>query len=163
MKTSIQDGTVSRTALGRMTLVLLILGLSLPALASLGGSIDSVQSDQAQMRATTTISAEATYTVHEMKDPTGTVVREYVSPAGRVFGVTWQGPFIPDLQQLLGDHFEHYAAAAKAQRESHIGRRPLNIQEPGLVVQTAGHMRAYSGRAYDPGLLPAGVTANDVR
>jgi Protein of unknown function (DUF2844) len=163
MKTSLQDDMVSRRALRRVTLVLLNLGLSLPALASLGGSIDSVQSDQAQMRATTTISAGAAYTVHEMKAPAGTVVREYVSPAGRVFGVSWQGPFIPDLQQLLGDHFERYAAAAKAQRESHVGRRPLNIQEPGLVVQTAGHMRAYSGRAYDPGLLPAGVTANDVR
>jgi hypothetical protein len=115
------------------------------------------------MRATAKIAEGVAYTVHEIKAPTGTVVKEYVSPAGRVFGVSWRGPFIPDMQQLLGDYFEQYSAAAKAQREGHVGRQPLNIQEPGLVIQTAGHMRAYSGRAYDPGLLPAGVTPNDVR
>ena len=163
MRTSFQDEAGLCGALWRMTLVLLTLGLSSPALASLGGSLGSVQSDQSQMRATAKIAEGVAYTVHEIKAPTGTVVKEYVSPAGRVFGVSWRGPFIPDMQQLLGDYFEQYSAAAKAQREGHVGLQPLNIQEPGLVIQTAGHMRAYSGRAYDPGLLPAGVTPNDVR
>lgn len=133
------------------------------ALAALGGSLGSVLDDQQHMKASLEVRGTDTYTVHEMKAPVGTTVREFVSPDGRVFGVAWQGPFMPDMRQLLGSYFAHFAAAAKAQRESHVGRHPLNIQEPGLVVQTAGHMRAYYGRAYDPELLPMGVSADVVR
>jgi hypothetical protein len=32
-----------------------------------------------------------------------------------------------------------------------------------LVFQSIGHLRAYYGRAYDPQLLPAGVSTDDVR
>ena len=165
MKVSIPAETLSkRTGACWMAVALLALGLPFPAFAALGGTSDSVQADQAQMNASLKITQADAYTVHEMKAATGTVVREYVSrPDGRVFGVTWQGPFIPDMKQLLGNYFQQYSEAARAQRESHVGRHPLNIQPPGLVVQTAGHMRAFSGRAYDPGLLPAGVSANDIR
>jgi hypothetical protein len=147
-----------------MTVALMALGLSFPAYGALGGALDSVQVDQEHMKATDVrIIGGDTYSVHEISTPTGTVIREYVSSGGHVFGVSWQGPFIPELRQLLGGYFEQYLAAAKIQRDSHVGRRPLNIHEQGLVVQTAGHMRAYSGRAYDPGLFPAGVSANDIR
>jgi len=140
-----------------------VLGMAFPAFASLGGTLDSVSFDQSQMKATTRLNETGSYSVYEMQSPAGTIVREYVSPAGRVFGVAWQGPFIPDLRLLLGSYFEQYSEAARTQRESHIGRRPLKIEEPGLVVQTAGHMRAYWGRAYDPALLPTGLGANEIR
>ena len=68
-----------------------------------------------------------------------------------------------DLRFILGSYFERYSVSAKTQRESHVGRRPLQIREPGLVVQTTGHMRAFWGRVYDPGLLPAGVGFNEIR
>lgn len=145
-----------------VALALLSLG-SLRAFAALGSTLDSVQADQAQMKANLKVTAAEAYSVHEMKASTGTVVREYVSSDGRVFGFTWEGPFIPDMQQLLGIYFEEYAQALKAQRETNARRRPLNIQMPNLVVQTAGHMRAFSGRAYDPGLLPGGARADDIR
>jgi hypothetical protein len=90
------------------------------------------------------------------------VVREYVSPAGKVFGVAWQGPRIPDLRQLLGAYYAQYESAASAAR-SVRHRGPLLIQEPGLVVQSGGHMRAYNGLAYVPDLLPAGVRAEEIR
>jgi hypothetical protein len=164
MKTLIQGKKHFNHTLGRSILVIaFVLGLTLQGFAALGGSLDSVQADQAYMNATIKIARADSYAVHEIKTPTGTVVREYVSPAGRVFGIAWQGPFVPDMRLLLGTYFEHYSEAAKAQRERHVGRWPLNIQESDLVVQTAGHMRAYSGRAYDPGLLPEGVSGDDVR
>jgi len=147
----------------QMAIALVILGVASPALAGLGGTLDSIRSDQSQMKATTRFSEAGAYSVYEMQSPIGTIVREYVSRDGRVFGVAWQGPFIPDLRLVLGNYFEQYSRSAKAQRESYVGRRPLQISEPGLVVQTAGHMRAYWGRAYDPGLLPAGVGANEIR
>ena len=133
------------------------------AFGTLGGNLDSVQSDQARMMAALKSREAIGYTVHEMRTPAGVVIRQYVSRAGRVFGVAWQGPFMPDMRQLLGAYFPQFSAAAKRQRESHVGRHLLNIQEPGLVAESNGHMRAYSGRAYDPALLPEGVHGNDVR
>jgi hypothetical protein len=103
------------------------------------------------------------YTIHELNSPLGTVVREYVSKSGNVFAVSWQGPFQPDMKQILGTYFGLYSLAAKKQRDSQIRRTPFNIHEPSLVFQSAGHMSAYFGRAYDPRLLPPGVNANELR
>jgi len=154
---------IDATRARAIAIAFLLLASPLLAFATLGASLDSVQDDQVHFKANIRTTEAGAYSIHEMTASTGTVVREYVSPAGRVFGVTWRGPFIPDMQQLLGSYFEPYVQAAKAQRDRRVGRAPLNIQEPGLVVQTAGHMRSYSGRAYDPGLLPAGVSAEDIR
>jgi hypothetical protein len=95
------------------------------------------------------------------------VVREYVSAtgesAGKVFALAWQGPWPPDIRQLLGSYFEQYAQAAKAQTAVRLGRRPLIIEQAGLVVQIGGHPRAFTGRAYVPGMLPAGVGAGEIQ
>ncbi len=163
MTSYVQKKTCAKATWPWMMAIALALGLPFPAFAALGASLDSVQNDQVRLQARIRITVAGSYTIHEMTAPTGTVVREYVSPTGRVFGVTWQGPFIPEMQQLLGAYFEQYSRAAKRQQERYVGRIPLDIHEPGLVVQTAGHMRAYAGRAYDPGLLPAGVTDHDIR
>jgi hypothetical protein len=44
-----------------------------------------------------------------------------------------------------------------------VGRRPLNIQTPTLVIQTHGHMRGYSGRVYVPALVPGGVRTEELQ
>jgi len=141
----------------------LLMLVSLPAFAVLGGDESSITTDAAQMKATVRVTPSDAFAVHEAKAPDGQVVREYVSPAGRVFGVAWQGRSIPDMRQLLGAYFQQFSAAAQAAKVGHPGRRPLNIQLPGLVVQTAGHMRSFYGRAFDPGLLPQGVHEDEVR
>jgi len=131
---------------------------ALPAAASLGGSVDSVQADQAQMKATARVAAStADYTVHEIQSPNGTIVREYVSPGGQVFAVTWRGAALPNLQQILGPYFTQYTNARKQARMQQPGHGPLSIQEPGLVVHVGGHMRFYVGKAYVPQMVPAGV------
>ena len=135
----------------------LVLSFVAPAMAALGGDVTSVHQDQAHMKGTLKTTKAEAYTVHEIKANGGTIVKEYASPAGKVFAITWQGQFIPNLQQLLGTYFDQFAAAAKTQRESHVGHRPLNIQQPGLVVQSGGHMRGFIGRAYAPDLVPLGV------
>jgi len=146
-----------------MTILLAALA-STPALAALGDNSSSVKADQDAMKTNASITEARSFTVYEMRSSVGTIVREYVSRGdGRVFAITWRGPFFPDLKQLLGSYFEHYSKAAKLQREGHPGRHPLNIQESGLVLQTAGHMLDYHGRAYDPGLLPSSLTANDLQ
>jgi hypothetical protein len=103
------------------------------------------------------------FTVHQILVPTGIVVPEYVSPSGKVFAVTCYGPWPPDMRQILANHFEPYVKAAQAQVNSPAGRRPLMIEQPGLVVQSGGHMRSFAGRAYIPEMLPQGVRAEAIR
>jgi Protein of unknown function (DUF2844) len=141
---------------------LLLLAISLPARASLGANVSSVESDRARMNASAKAMQHDGYEVREMEAPGGTVVDEYVSPAGTVFAVTWHGQFPPPMQQLLGSYFQQYTAALEAQPKTY-GHRPLNIQEPGLVVETGGHMRAHFGRAYIPDLLPQGLTVTQIQ
>lgn len=137
--------------------------LAVPAWGALGDNLASVQADQSHMKGTVRVTQSQQFAVHEITAQQGTVVREFVSLDGTVFAVAWQGQFIPDLEQLLGKYFDQYSEAAKAEKASYVGRRPLNVQLPGLVVQMSGHMRAYSGRAYLPGLLPHGVAADSIR
>jgi hypothetical protein len=134
-----------------------------PARAELGGDTASIQADQIHMQGTRRMIAAESYTVHEIQAATGTVVREYVSANGKVFAVAWHGPWLPDLQQLLGSYFEQYAQAMQAQGDGRVRRRPVMIEQPGLVVQIGGHMRAFSGRAYVPEMLPSGVRVEDIK
>lgn len=143
----------------RLAALLSLLLLACPATAALGDSEASVAADQAQMKASRRIVAAPLYTVHEIQEASGTVVREYVSIQGQVFAVTWRGPLIPDLQQLLGSYYADYQAAART-RSKRAGRGPLRLRQPGLVLHSGGHMRAYSGQAYLPQLLPAGVSVD---
>jgi hypothetical protein len=137
--------------------------LALPAFAGLGEDSSSVDADQAHMQGERRITQASSYSVHEIKAPTGTIVREYVSASGQVFGVAWQGPLPPNMQQILAGYFETYRQASEAQTNSHTGRRPLVINQPELVVRSGGHMRAFAGQAYVPALLPKGVTGATIQ
>jgi hypothetical protein len=135
--------------------------IPVPAIAALGEDVASVQADQAHMKAASRkIGAVGSYSVHEMLSPAGAAVREYVSSTGKVFAVTWKGPYQPDIRQLLGKYFTDYSQGAKA---SHAHHRHLSIQQPGLVIQSSGHMRAFAGRAYIPQLLPEGMAIEEIQ
>jgi hypothetical protein len=133
------------------------------AWASLGGDAASVQADQIHLQGRRTMKAGESYTVHEIQGSSGTVVREYVSPEGKVFGIAWQGPWMPDMRQLLGTYFDEYARANQARQGARIRRGPVLINEPGLVVQIGGHPRAFAGRAYVPEMLPSGVRSESIQ
>jgi Protein of unknown function (DUF2844) len=140
-----------------------VLLLPLPALASLGGDVTTVQTDQAKLQGSLRMSSNNSYTIHEIQASTGVAVKEYVSPGGKVFAVTWRGPFHPDLRQLMGAYFDQYLQAEQAQRAQRRGHGPVLIQQAGLVVQISGHMRSFVGKAYVPQMLPAGVHAEDIQ
>jgi hypothetical protein len=143
------------------TLALVTVVSSMPALAALGGDVSSVQNDRTRFKASLRLSPAAHYSVHELKAPTGTVIREYVTDDGRVFGVTWQGPWRPDLRQLLGPYFADFQQAAKAKRTGRNG--PLSSRSSHLVIEMSGHPRAFRGRAYVPDLVPAGVSEDEIQ
>jgi hypothetical protein len=154
----------SRDRAGRWGFVLALLPAILaaapPAGAALGESLTSVRSDAVQLGGSLSTTAMAGYVAQEIQAPTGTVVREFTSPSGSVFGVSWNGPFLPDLRRILGPSYESYAQAARSHRR---GRGPLLIHLPDLVFESAGHPRGFHGRAYIPSLLPEGVPAEAVR
>ncbi|XAH21581.1 DUF2844 domain-containing protein [Xylophilus sp. GW821-FHT01B05] len=142
--------------------LLLALSLSGPAMAALGQNATSVDTDRQQMRASALRStSSSTYTVHEYTLDSGTVVREYAQSSGKVFAVAWEGPFMPNLQQLLGnEHFATYAEAASSRGRS---GGALVLQKSSLVFRSTGHMRAFSGQAYLSNQLPQGVNVEDIR
>jgi len=156
------------STLGKSSRHLLSLGFSVlvclaPSFAVLGGDVSSVQADQAHINASLHVIQAQNYTIHELRSPSGTVLREYASPGGKVFAVTWQSPALPDLKQLLGSHFEEFQQAAAQAQGSRVGRGPLIIQLPRLVVELGGHMRAFVGRAYLPDQLPSNVRVEEIR
>lgn len=142
---------------------LIVLATVLPAWASLGGDTASIQADQLHMQGTRTIKTAESFAVHELQSASGTVVREYLSSEGKVFAVAWNGRWMPDLRQLLGGYFEQYRAAVQPSSGARVVRRPVVIDQQGLVVQISGHIRAFSGRAYVPEMLPSGVRAEDIQ
>jgi hypothetical protein len=133
---------------------------ALPVHASLGDIEASVEADRLAMGATQRTQLSPAFITHELQMPSGATIREYVTPTGIVFGVAWQGPSIPDLRQLLGSHFDDYVAAMETRRTR---RSPVLVQLPGLVVQSSGHMRAFSGHAYLPAALPPGIAPEEIR
>jgi hypothetical protein len=159
-------GIYSETA-ARILLSCLVLTLPFPALAVLGDTAASVLNDQARMKGTLRSVDNRTYVMHEITSPSGSVVREFVSPQGAVFGVAWEGQFPPDLQQLLGPYYQQaqqaQAAAQQAGSQQPRQRRaPIVIETPGLVLYQTGHKRSFHGQAYIPQLVPQGVQASDI-
>lgn len=133
-----------------------------PAEASLGGSADSVEVDRKALSAARRPTvARPGYAVHEV-DLGATLVREYLSPAGVVFAVAWRGLAHPDLAPLLGSYAPAYQAAER-QAPRQPGRRYRQVRADRLVVERWGHLRNFQGRAYDPTLIPPGVTVDELR
>ena len=131
------------------------------AFAALGQDVSSVQSDGVRMKAAVSVLPGQSYSVHQLRAPAGTRVREFVSPAGQVFGISWQGSSIPDLRQLLGEYFDQYMRAA--QTTPRVARRVVHIETGDLVFESGGHMRFIVGRAYLRDKLPSGVSADAIR
>ena len=143
-------------------LLLLPLGALPPGIASaaLGAPESSVQADATEVRGSIKVQERALYRVHEIQMPSGTLVREFVSPAGKVFAVAWRGPMMPNLRQTLGQYFDNYVAASTLKEAHH---RRVQIHRDDLVVESAGHMRAFAGRAYLPNAIPSGVNLGDLQ
>jgi hypothetical protein len=143
--------------------VLLALCAAIPApwaRAGLGGDLTSVVADGVSLKAERRITQMAGYERHEFVTAQGTTVREFVSPAGVVFAVAWRGPFMPDLRQLLGIHYEHYVNAPRLTGSS---RSSAHIADEDLVVHSHGHARSFAGLAFVASLLPSGVPIDELR
>jgi len=134
------------------------------ASAALGGTVASVEADRVHVKGSLTRMVRTDrYELHEIRSAIGTTIREYVSPSGTVFAVAWEGPWMPDMTQVLGAHFAHYQQAMAARARKRRSRGMVAIDDGDLVVQMSGHPRSFSGRAYVPSLVPQGVETGAIR
>jgi len=60
----------------------------------------SEPADRVHLQGSLRTAQSEAFAVHEILAPTGIVVREYVSASGKVFAVTWHGPWPSDMRQI---------------------------------------------------------------
>jgi hypothetical protein len=152
--------TVRATLYGLSVACLLLQGLPQPARAALGGSADSVENDRVSMKGLIRPAPAGTLKKQQLQMPSGTVVTEYLNSGGAVYAVTWQGPTLPNLHQILGSYFSNYQTAARTPVVRH---RVVRLDSPDVVIESSGKMRAFVGRAWVPALLPSGVSPADIQ
>ena len=150
-----------RACTGALSAMLASLLVAAPCWAALGGGAASVSADGAALNGQVRTTSTVQYDVHEITND-GMTVHEYVTRQGQVFAISWQGPFKPDLRQLLGDYFSRYQSAAGAvpRAGSH---RLFAVNTPDLVIESTGHLRAFQGLAYIPSLVPSGVSVSQLQ
>ena len=136
-----------------MMMLLALLTASLPAWAALGEYESSVTLDQKYIAGVDRQQVRHGYRLHEITASDGSVVREYVAPSGIVFGVSWQGHAVPNLQQLLGSHMTDLQ---QGQRRV-VPRRSLVVTSGDFVFFSIGHLRMFQGHAFVPSLIPGGL------
>jgi len=155
---------IQRTLSGFGVALVLVSLHATPLRAALGGDTATVDADRVRMRGSLLrIVRSDAYTIHEIRSESGTTVREFISPAGRVFAVAWEGPRHPDMEQVLGAYFARYQHGAEAALKQRRPRGLLQIHDGDFVVQITGHQRAIVGRAYLANDIPRGVQADALR
>ncbi len=125
--------------------------------AELGGAV-SADALQIQEKFPADSSGQRLY-VFQIKLPTGTQIREFANGEHVVVGVSWQGPTLPNLKQLLGPYFDTFAKRPPTKETNHHSAEFFSDE---LVVQSHGQLHSFSGRAYLPQRLPAGITADQI-
>lgn len=137
-------------------ITLALLAGSTGALAALGRAPQAPE-QVPQTRLRQALPAASLYTVHQTVLPTGTVVREFVTPGGLVFALSWAGPVLPDLGEFFGDYYAAFQEAARQRRAAGMRGGALVLQQASLVLVSRGRMGNFDGHAYVPALVPAGV------
>lgn len=134
-----------------------------PARAALGSSAEASGADLARMGASLVgVEPHASYQVLVFRSGPAEI-REYLAPSDQVFALTWVGSHHPPMAALLGRYQGEYRDAFLQRRQGRPGRGPIRVVQADLVVELGGHFRRLRGRAFDPGLLPPGVSADEIR
>ena len=129
-----------------------------PARAELGGPANK-EAIQIQ-DLSPVVAVDQHLNVFQLKMASGTQINEYTNADNVVVAVTWQGPTLPNLKLLLGEHFQTFANRSTEHSVSH---RSAEFHTDDLVVQSHGQMRNFAGRAYLPKLLPAGFNIDQIK
>lgn len=147
--------------------ILFLATFSLPVFAGLGEKESSIDNDMKalDLREKNQVqSYKVRYSVREFAQ-NEINVKEYVSPQGVVFGVTWSGNTHPDLTHLLGAYVTEYQEALKDNKSKlQKGHKKIGrMLTKHMIIERRGNMRAVHGRAYVPTLIPDGVSENEIQ
>jgi hypothetical protein len=143
---------VGKVLAAAITLLSFWLGAAHDASATLGEDVGSVASNVQALSATRKVQKLASGERHELTLASGVVVHEYVSASGVVYAVTWRGPRMPDLRELLGSYFAQLSARAPTG-----GHHRVTLRGVDVVIRSGGHGHSFAGRAWVPSLVPNGV------
>jgi hypothetical protein len=134
-----------------------------PVWAALGQPAATVEHDRAALNGQLQRGSMRNFSINTIT-VAGMEIKEYVAPDGVVFAVVWEGTGVPNLQLLLGDHYEEYREGIETARNRKPRvKEPFRMKSDRLVVEQAGHSRSLWGRAYLPSQLPPGVRPEDIR
>jgi hypothetical protein len=128
--------------------------------AALGSGPAQFAANATATQTDTRSTGQAQYTDIRTTLASGTIVHEYADAAGTVFAVSWSGPFVPNLKQLLGPHFD---LLAKRNGAGHARHGQRMVDQPDVVVESGGHMGAFEGRAWLPARLPTGFDPKEIQ
>jgi hypothetical protein len=142
------------------SMMVLIAGLGFPRVAgaTLGGDAASVAEDARRLGAGRATQPLAIGERHLLALPSGIEVREYLSPDGFVYAVSWRGPRMPDLRALLGASFAQLASPRSRSGSHHR----VVMTGADLVFESSGHGRWFTGRAIIPSRTPAPIATSTI-
>jgi hypothetical protein len=143
---------------------ILLAGLVLAGSTAAWAGLDDapMRDDGASVKTTQASTASgAPYTIEQRTLRNGVSVEEFVDAGGKVFAVTWSGPFKPNLQRLLGRHFETFRQRGAERRGGPRSR--LRVDTGEAVIVSEGHMGDFRGRAWLPSQLPAGFDTQEMK
>lgn len=153
----------------RATAAALVIAASGPAHAQLGSTVAIAASGLASSSNTADAAAQVLHQAgnsaarwQESTDANQIRVRQYVSSSGQVYAVSWDGPAMADVAVLLGTWFDRYRQEASVALPNASGLHSSRVSSSDFMVETAVRLRDFSGRAWLPSALPAGVTAADI-
>jgi hypothetical protein len=141
-----------------------LIGLAIvaaPAFAGLGEHVSTIAKDQRSLKAAAAqVTRSAAYERHALRSANGVEVVEFAGRDGQVFAVHFTGPAMPDLKVLLGNRYSEYAAAVHPSPTTHkIYTHSSGTLELAIVKLPRG----FTGSAYVPGAVPAGVNPRELQ
>ncbi|MHB1286583.1 MAG: DUF2844 domain-containing protein [Leptospirales bacterium] len=137
------------------------------ARATLGEVEATVSRDREGSAGThTLLQAQGGVRIHTITSSSRTY-REYVTPGGTVFAVTWQGMHPPHLKTVLGAYAAEYREAiVRARTQTNypaIRSRFLRVTTAHLLIDGGGQPRTLSGRVILPAQIPPGFPVDQIR
>jgi hypothetical protein len=152
IRTRERDLSTRQVGLGIFLTLTGVIGFTHQASATLGGDVASVAVNQRHLSSTRRVRSLNGGECHDLHLPSGPVVHEYLSPAGVVYAVSWKGHGMPDLRELLGAYFSQMPTSHRRG-----GHHRMTLTGDDLVVESTSHGHLFTGRAWVPSLVPAGV------
>jgi len=129
--------------------------------AELGGKKTSTLVGSIYSKAPHKAASNSDFEVDKITLDSGTVITEYVSLSGTVFGVSWTGPTKPNLKEIFGNsNYERYVSHVQ---KTASPRARLNLNDSDLVIESSGHQGHFFGRAFLPLEVPPNMKTDEIQ